>query len=290
MISSIAGWRWKAWPLPGGIVTRTSISCSAAVRPARDSQSCGPQGEGSTTASAAVTKRNGSSIGTWAWPGNRSIALPPARRPLLHCGLSPSRARPVAERDGLAALTPGARSLSRAARRWPAARWRRQPSHCAIVAETSAALAAAGPGRGRAGARSDRQQLVDAFGEQQVQRPLPVGRALLRVQPDVVRQLLDVDERADRILDERDLVGGARLREEQQAAERLHLVADAVAGHQQPRLGAADAPGPRPTRRTCCSRTACRCRSGTRRGRTPARRRARAAARPAAARCCRLRA
>src|SRR6188474_321130 len=62
MISSIAGWRWKAWPLPAGIVTRTSISRSAAVRPARDSHSCGPQGEGSTTASAAVTNRNGSCV------------------------------------------------------------------------------------------------------------------------------------------------------------------------------------------------------------------------------------
>ena len=34
-----------------------------------------------------------------------------------------------------------------------------------------------------------------------MQRALAVGRALLRVQPDVVRQLLDVDERADGILD-----------------------------------------------------------------------------------------
>src|SRR5574339_79559 len=60
MISSIAGWRWKAWPLPGGIVTRTSCRSRASVNPGRHNQSCGPHGDGSTIASAAVTKRRGS--------------------------------------------------------------------------------------------------------------------------------------------------------------------------------------------------------------------------------------
>ena len=44
----------------------------------------------------------------------------------------------------------------------------------------------------------------------------------------------------------RDLVRGARLREQQQAAERLHLVADAVAGDEQARLGAPDGLDRRP--------------------------------------------
>ena len=45
---------------------------------------------------------------------------------------------------------------------------------------------------------------------------------------------------------QRDLVRGARLREQQQAAERLHLVADAVAGDEQARLGAPDGLDRRP--------------------------------------------
>ena len=48
------------------------------------------------------------------------------------------------------------------------------------------------------------------------------------------------------ILDERDLIRGARLREQQQAAERLHLVADAVARDEQARLGAPDGLDGRP--------------------------------------------
>ena len=62
MISSIAGCRWNAWPAPGGMLTRTSCRCLASIRPGRHSQSCGPQAEGSTTASDAVTKRSNALI------------------------------------------------------------------------------------------------------------------------------------------------------------------------------------------------------------------------------------
>ena len=63
-----------------------------------------------------------------------------------------------------------------------------------------------------------------------MQRLLPVGGALLRIQPHVVRELLDVDEGSEGILDQRDLIRFARLREEQQAAERLELVANSMTG------------------------------------------------------------
>src|SRR4051812_7453766 len=62
-------------------------------------------------------------------------------------------------------------------------------------------------GRGRTGSiRANRQHLVLAFGEEQVEGLLSIGGALLRLEPDVVGQLLDVDERSERVLDERDAI------------------------------------------------------------------------------------
>ena len=92
-----------------------------------------------------------------------------------------------------------------------------------------------GCGRGRP-IRSDRQHLVDAFCEKQIERLAAVGGSLLRVQPDVVRQLLDVDERSGRILDAWQVIGRPGLGEHHHAAERPQLVADAEPGDQDARL------------------------------------------------------
>ena len=79
-----------------------------------------------------------------------------------------------------------------------------------------------------------------SLGQEKIQRPAAVGRALFRVQPHVVRQLLDIDERSNGVFDQRNLIRRAGLGEEQQAAERLEFVADAEAGHEEPRLRASE--------------------------------------------------
>src|SRR5687767_14890870 len=84
--------------------------------------------------------------------------------------------------------------------------------------------------------RPNGQQLVHAFGEEQIERMRAIGRPFLRIQPDVIGELLDIDERAGWIFDERALIGRTRLREEEHAAERPELVSHTEARDEHARL------------------------------------------------------